>query len=265
MSQATGGGPRPAARSGSEWAARNRSRSSPRDPSSRPAGPFDAAIQGSGFFVVQRPDQPTAAIHARRQLHARFHRPPGDRQRRGRAGLERDSRRGEYRIRPWAIIVVPLNGVNQASATANMSADHQSERQRDSGRDQRHVLHAHPGGRCAGRRTHPDRDVHQIGWLQRVELRRHHPRRRPDDRRANHAWPPGTLTFDGTGNLTTPAATDAPVAVNIDRTGGRRIRHDHQLEPVRRNGNGLVTQFAQASGVSATTQDGLPSRADRAK
>jgi flagellar hook protein FlgE len=68
----------------------------------------------------------------------------------------------------------------------------------------------------------------------------------------------GTLTFDGNGQLTSPAATDAPVDVKIaglvsgasDMTVKWNLFNDT---------TGLLTQFKQASSVSATSQDGAAS------
>ncbi|HUI56512.1 MAG TPA: flagellar hook protein FlgE [Bryobacteraceae bacterium] len=68
----------------------------------------------------------------------------------------------------------------------------------------------------------------------------------------------GTLTFDGTGTLTTPAATDPPQAIKITNladgadTGGLTI--NWSLYDA--SGNPLITQYAQTSGMSNPVQDG---------
>jgi flagellar hook protein FlgE len=67
----------------------------------------------------------------------------------------------------------------------------------------------------------------------------------------------GTLTFDGTGKLTSPAATDPPVAVAITGLADGASDMNINWKLYDSNGNGLVTQFAQASGVSSTSQDGF--------
>ncbi|HEV3331740.1 MAG TPA: flagellar hook protein FlgE [Bryobacteraceae bacterium] len=66
----------------------------------------------------------------------------------------------------------------------------------------------------------------------------------------------GNLVFNGAGQLTTPAA-GAPVAVNVAglADGANNMAMNWNLyDP---NNNGFLTQFAQNSGVSSTTQDGL--------
>jgi len=66
----------------------------------------------------------------------------------------------------------------------------------------------------------------------------------------------GNLTFNGSGQLLTPAA-GAPIAVNVSNLadGANNLAMNWDLyDP---SNNGLLTQFAQSSGVSATNQDGL--------
>ncbi len=66
----------------------------------------------------------------------------------------------------------------------------------------------------------------------------------------------GSLSFDGAGQLTTPAA-GSPVALKI--AGLADGANDFSVNWNLYNGSsGLLTQFAQTSGVSATTQDGNP-------
>ncbi len=66
----------------------------------------------------------------------------------------------------------------------------------------------------------------------------------------------GNLVFNGAGQLTTPAA-GAPVAVNIAglADGANNLAMNWNLYDA--SNNGLLTQFAQTSGVAATNQDGL--------
>lgn len=65
----------------------------------------------------------------------------------------------------------------------------------------------------------------------------------------------GTLVFDGTGQLTTPAATDPPIAVAI--TGLVNGASDMTVNWTPFSGaNGMLTQFNEASAVSAISQDG---------
>jgi flagellar hook protein FlgE len=68
----------------------------------------------------------------------------------------------------------------------------------------------------------------------------------------------GNLVFNGSGQLTTPAA-GAPVVVNVANLadGANNMAMNWNLYDAANNG--LLTQFAQNSGVSGTTQDGLTS------
>ncbi|HUI79932.1 MAG TPA: flagellar hook protein FlgE [Bryobacteraceae bacterium] len=68
----------------------------------------------------------------------------------------------------------------------------------------------------------------------------------------------GNLTFNGSGQLLTPAP-GAPIAVNVANLadGANNLAMNWDLYDA--NNNGLLTQFAQNSGTSATDQDGLTS------
>ncbi|MGA3095448.1 MAG: flagellar hook protein FlgE [Bryobacteraceae bacterium] len=66
----------------------------------------------------------------------------------------------------------------------------------------------------------------------------------------------GALTFDGTGQLTSPAATASPIAVKL--AGLADGASDMTINWNLYNGSqGMLTQFDQASSVSAATQDGI--------
>lgn len=69
----------------------------------------------------------------------------------------------------------------------------------------------------------------------------------------------GTLTFDGNGQLTSPAATAAPpqIAITGLLSGASPMTVTWSL--FNANGTPRVTQFAQSSAVSANAQDGSPS------
>jgi flagellar hook protein FlgE len=67
----------------------------------------------------------------------------------------------------------------------------------------------------------------------------------------------GTLAFDGTGKLTAPASTDPAIAVKVAGLADGASDMTINWNLYDSNGNGLVTQFAQTSGVSATSQDGF--------
>ena len=66
----------------------------------------------------------------------------------------------------------------------------------------------------------------------------------------------GTLTFDGTGTLTDPAATAAPVALKITGLANGAADLSINWSLYDSNGKPSITQFAQSSGVSALNQDG---------
>jgi len=68
----------------------------------------------------------------------------------------------------------------------------------------------------------------------------------------------GNLTFDGTGTLTTPAATDPPQSIKItdlaDGADTSGLTINWSLFDA--TGNPLITQYAQTSGMSNPVQDG---------
>ena len=67
----------------------------------------------------------------------------------------------------------------------------------------------------------------------------------------------GNLAFDGTGQLTTPAASAGPIALQI--TGLANGATDLTVNWNLYNGTtSTLTQYAQNSGVSGTQQDGVP-------
>jgi flagellar hook protein FlgE len=66
----------------------------------------------------------------------------------------------------------------------------------------------------------------------------------------------GTLTFDSNGNLTTPAPpAQVAVAVTGLADGASDMNLNWNLDAL--NGTSTITQYAQPSAVSATTQDGV--------
>ncbi len=68
----------------------------------------------------------------------------------------------------------------------------------------------------------------------------------------------GSLTFDGTGKLTTPAAGSPPIALAITGLANGAADMSVSWSLFDSNGSPTITQFAQNSGLSATQQDGLP-------
>jgi len=69
----------------------------------------------------------------------------------------------------------------------------------------------------------------------------------------------GTLTFDSTGKLTSPAASDPPVSVQITGLADSAADMTVNWSLFDNNGSGLLTQFAQASSLAGTDQDGAAS------
>jgi flagellar hook protein FlgE len=67
---------------------------------------------------------------------------------------------------------------------------------------------------------------------------------------------PGTLTFDSNGKLTSPAATDAPTAISITGLSDSASDMNINFSLYDTNGNPMVTQYGQASSVSANKQNG---------
>ena len=67
----------------------------------------------------------------------------------------------------------------------------------------------------------------------------------------------GTLTFDGAGQLTAPAANVAGITVTGFADGANNLTFDWNLYGA--NGGGLVTQVAGPSATSTTIQDGFAS------
>lgn len=65
----------------------------------------------------------------------------------------------------------------------------------------------------------------------------------------------GTLAFDANGNLTSPAA-GSPIAIKATGLADGAADLDINWNLYDANGNGLLTQNAQASGIGKTTQDG---------
>ncbi len=68
----------------------------------------------------------------------------------------------------------------------------------------------------------------------------------------------GTLSFNGTGQLTSPATTASPVTLDIKNLADGATDMTVNWNLYDPSNQGLLTQFAQTSGVSGTSQDGTP-------
>jgi len=69
----------------------------------------------------------------------------------------------------------------------------------------------------------------------------------------------GSLTFDANGNLTSPTApAQVPISITGLADGANDLNINWNLATDKGTGTPLVTQFANTSAVSASTQDGVP-------
>lgn len=217
------------------------------------SGAFDAAIQGNGFFVVR--DQNNQQLFTRAgnfKLDATGH---------------MQTATGEY-VQGWNAqagvlnpnsavgdIVIPVNGVSPATATTSMSLTVNLDAAATVGASTGtysapvQVVDAQ-GGIHTLTVTFTKTDVNS--WDYAVNI--------PDADLTTPGTTPlasGSLTFDGTGQLASPTATDPPIEVTI--AGLADGADDLTVNWSLFNGTtGLLTQFAQASGVSAAAQDGIP-------
>lgn|SRR5579872_2928493 len=214
-------------------------------------GPLDAAISGDGFFVVQD--------NTGQQLYTRA----------GNFTLAKDgsllTANGDH-VQGWNAnganlnlsapignVMLPVNGVVPAVATANLSltanlnasavvgapnATFSAPVQVVDSQGATHILtfsFTKTGSNAWGYTVNiPATDLGSGGNTQVAT---------------------GTLSFDSNGNLTSPA-TGSPVSLKV--TGLADGAADLNMNWNFYNGTqGLLTQFAQSSGVSGLTQDGL--------
>jgi flagellar hook protein FlgE len=215
-------------------------------------GPLDAAINGDGFFVVE--DTTGQRLYTRAGsfrmgadgtlLTATGEKVQGWNAAAGVVNLNA----------PAGNIQIPVNGVVPATTTANLSVT--------ANLDSRPAV-----GATNGTFSAPVEVVDSLGGSHVLTF--------SFTKTAANAWSytvsiptadlqsggtaqiaTGNLAFDGTGQLTTPAASAGPIALKI--TGLADGAKDMSVNWNLYNGTqGTLTQFAQNSGVSATTQDGL--------
>jgi flagellar hook protein FlgE len=215
-------------------------------------GALDAAISGNGLFVVSN--------STGQQLYTRA----------GNFTLGADgsllTATGEH-VQGWGAtagvvnlnapigdITVPLTGVVPAKATTTISVD-------------ANLDSAAAGGAASGNFSTPVTVVDSQGGTHTVTL--------SFTNTGVNAWSytatipaadlktggtttlaSGNLTFDGNGQLLTPAA-GAPIALNIANLADGANDMTVNWAVYNPAGTGLLTQFAQSSGTSATNQDGL--------
>ncbi len=217
-------------------------------------GGLDAAIQGNGFFVVR--DSANHTLFTRDGhfvLDSSGH-------------LQTAS--GEY-VQGWSAvngvlstnsavgdIVVPFDGVIPATATQNITLSVNLDASGVAGQDS--GVYAAPiqvvdslGAVHTLTVTFTKTDVNK--WDYAVTI--------PSADLANPADPPepvakGSLVFDGTGALTSPAESDAPIDIAISGLADGANDVDVKWN-LFQNGAGQLTQFAQASSLAGSTQDGV--------
>jgi len=219
------------------------------------SGAFDAAIEGNGFFVVQNKSGETLYTRA------------GDFSLDANGDLVTST--GEF-VQGWMAskgvinpsgpvsnITIPPNSLQKPSPTTQFSPN----------------LNLNAGatvGQTDGTFTAPIQVVDSLGtkhtltvvytktaanaWSYNVEID-------GGDLTGGTAGTPtslakGNLTFDSSGNLTAPAA-GAPVAIAITNLadGAANINANWNLYDT--SGNPTITQYAQTSGLSGTSQDGV--------
>ena len=214
-------------------------------------GAFDAAVQGQGFFVVQSP--------AGQQLYTRA----------GNFNLDATGHlmtaTGEY-VQGWnanagvlnptgavSNIVVPINGVNPAKPTANMSFN-------------LNLNSAGVVGATSGTYAVPMQVVDSQGGTHTVTV--------TFTKSDNNKWDysvdvpaadlakggttqlaKGTVSFGADGQLDPKTAT--PVAIKLTGLADGAADQTVNWNIMNPDGTGTVTQFAQSSGVAASTQDGV--------
>lgn len=215
-------------------------------------GAFDAAIQGNGFFMVR--DQNNQTLYTRAgnfTLDSSGHLVTAT----GEAVQGWNAQGGVVNSGgPVGDITLPINGLIPASATTTMSV---SVNLNSGAAADATSAYSTPvqvvdsqGGTHTLTITFTKTDVNK--WTYNVTIPSADLKTAPSAPLAT-----GTLTFDGSGQLTIPAAKDAPIAVKI--AGLANGASDMTVNWTPFNGTtGLLTQFKQDSGVSApSSEDGI--------
>jgi len=220
-------------------------------------GSYDAAINGNGFFVVQDPSGNTLYTRA------------GDFQLNGQGQLVTDT--GQV-VQGWTAqngvvdtntpiddITIPTNAVQTPVATQNFSLS-------------MNLNAAGVANEPTGSFSAPIQVVDSLGvthnltinfteqtpgnWNYEVDIP-------GQDLSSGTAGTPsavanGALTFDSNGNLTAPTApAQVPITISGLADGASDMNINWNLATDAGNGTSLVTQYAAASAVSASSQDGV--------
>jgi flagellar hook protein FlgE len=221
-------------------------------------GNFDAAINGNGFFVVQNPAGATLYTRAGNfQLNTQGNLITAT----GQMVQGWSAQNGVVNTSgPTGNITIPSNALQTPSATLNMALSINLDA-------------AGVSGQPSGSFSTPIQVVDSLGethdltinfteqsagnWNYEVDI--------PGaDLTAGTAGTPssvatGSLTFDANGNLTSPTApAQVPISITGLADGANDLNINWNLATDKGTGTPLVTQFANTSAVSASTQDGVP-------
>ncbi len=221
-------------------------------------GNFDAAINGNGFFVVQNPAGATLYTRAGNfQLNAQGNLITAT----GQMVQGWSAQNGVVNTSgPTGNITIPSNALQTPSATLNMALSINLDA-------------AAVSGQPSGSFSTPIQVVDSLGethdltinfteqsagnWNYEVDI--------PGaDLTSGTAGTPssvatGSLTFDANGNLTSPTApAQVQLAITGLADGANDLNINWNLATNGGTGTPLVTQYANTSAVSASTQDGVP-------
>jgi flagellar hook protein FlgE len=221
-------------------------------------GNFDAAINGNGFFVVQNPAGATLYTRAGNfQLNAQGNLITAT----GQMVQGWSAQNGVVNTSgPTGNITIPSNALQTPSATLNMALSINLDA-------------AGVSGQPSGSFSTPIQVVDSLGethdltinfteqsagnWNYEVDI--------PGaDLTSGTTGTPssvatGSLTFDANGNLTSPTApAQVPISITGLADGANDLNINWNLATDKGTGTPLVTQYANTSAVSASTQDGVP-------
>ena len=216
------------------------------------SGPLDCAIQGGGFFILRDSNNQTLYTRA------------GDFTVDSSGHLISSS--GQY-VQGWTAtdgvvntnspvgdVLVPANGVVPASATKNASVTVNLNSGGTVGKASGTYstpmeIYDSQGGKHTLTITFTKTDTNK--WDYEVTIP-------STDVTGDNSLAKGSLEFDGAGLLKTPASTDGPVKIDI--AGLTDGAADMSINWNLFSGDtGLMTQYSQASAVSANLQDGMTS------
>lgn len=211
-------------------------------------GATDAAIQGGGFFVVKDQNNQTLFTRA--------------------GNFQLDSNgylitAGGQKVQGWTAtggvvnpsgppvdLVFPSNGLIPGSATANMNLSLNLDASAATGATFSAPIQVVDSLGTSHTLTITFTKTGANAWDYSVNIPA------SDLSSGSSQVAHGSLTFDGTGQLTSPAA-GAPISVPISSLADQATDMSINWNLYDSSGKGLLTQFAQTSAVSKTNQDGI--------